>query len=76
MTEPMMRSNAETPIDQPCRYCRAETGERCTTVLKAECGYVRVLHYFHRVRWNDYYKHHGQRAAMDDWNKRYGGKTA
>jgi hypothetical protein len=76
MTEPLMRSNAETPIDRPCRYCGAEIGGPCTTVLKAGGEYVRVLHYFHQTRWNDYYKWHSERAAMDDWNKRYGGKTA
>ena len=76
MTQPFMRSNAETPIDVACRYCSAEAGGPCTTVAKPTSEYVRVLHYFHQARWDDYYRAHEERAKFDDWNKRYGGKTA
>jgi hypothetical protein len=76
MTEPLMRSNAETPLGAACRTCSAPAGEPCTTVAKPTSEYVRVLHYFHRTRWHDYYQAHAERAALDDWNQKYGGKTA
>lgn len=76
MTQPLMRSNEETPISRPCRTCSAGAGEPCSTVPKPTSVYVRELHYFHATRWRDWNQANQERAAMDDWQKKYGGKTA
>ena len=76
MTHPLMRSNEETPIGRPCKMSRAEAGEPCTTVLGANGVYVRVLHYFHAVRWRDYNQSISDAAALSEWQKTHGGKTA
>lgn len=66
----------ESPIDVLCRHCEAPTGEKCTTVPLATSNFVRVLGYFHATRWRDFNHARAERAAMVDWNKKYGGKTA
>ena len=66
----------ESPKDVLCRHCEARVGEACTTKSQAASRYVMVLAYFHRVRRRDFNRRRNERAAMADWNSRYGGKSA
>jgi hypothetical protein len=65
-----------TPADVPCRSCNAPVGEQCSTKAEANSVYVRMLTYFHSVRWRDFNRHAVELAAMDDWKNKYGGKSA
>ena len=61
-----------SPVEVSCRSCKAAVGERCTTKLKAGGKWLRVLKYFHSTRWRDFERARNERAAMNDWNKKYG----
>jgi hypothetical protein len=65
-----------SPIEIVCRYCEAPVGEKCTTKPTSDAQWVRVLSYFHGPRWRDFNRIRGERAALDDWNNKYGGKSA
>ena len=66
----------ESPKDVACRHCEAPVGASCTTVPQDASQYVMVLTYCHSVRWRDFNRARNERAAMADWNSKYGGKSA
>jgi len=61
-----------SPIEVACRRCMAPVGKKCTTVPKVAAQWVRVLKCFHDTRWRDFNRARAERAAMNDWNQRYG----
>lgn len=62
----------QSPIEFPCRHCSAPAGEKCTSVPQATSNYVQVLSHMHRIRWDDFNKARNERAAFNDWEKKYG----
>ncbi len=65
-----------SPLEIACRYCEAQAGAKCTTRQTHDVQRLRVLPYFHGPRWRDFNRIRGERAALDDWNNKYGGKSA
>lgn len=75
----------KSPLDLPCRGCAAEPGQKCGVVpnrsllrrrLRAgdpEPYWIRVLPYFHDMRWRDFNKVRNEYAKLNDWQKRFGG---
>jgi hypothetical protein len=85
----MTPDRPKSPLDIFCRGCAAPPGQKCGVMpnrsllrrrLRAgdpvETYWIRVLSYFHDMRWRDFNKVSNEWAALDDWEKRYGGKTA
>ena len=61
-----------SPIEVACRTCMAPVNEKCTTRPKVVMQWVRVLNRFHDTRWRDFNRVRNERAAMNDWNQKYG----
>jgi hypothetical protein len=62
-----------TPIDIKCPTCGAESGEKCTTVLKNGGEWVRVLSYMHGKRWAEFTRAQGEAAKLEEHRRVYGG---
>jgi hypothetical protein len=84
-----MSEAPKSPIDVACRHCDAPVGHKCGTrpsraILRRRAAagdpignyWIRELSYFHRTRWTDFNRIRGERAALADWNAKYGGATA
>jgi hypothetical protein len=65
-----------SPIEIECRHCKAPAGEKCTTQVTRDEQWVRILRYFHSERWRDFSAKREERVKLDDWNNKYGGKSA
>lgn len=85
----MSTDHPQSPLDIFCRGCAAPPGHKCGVVPNrsllrrrirdgdpVEEYWIRELNYFHDMRWRDFNRVRGEWAALDDWNKRYGARTA
>jgi hypothetical protein len=74
----------QSPIDIFCRGCAADPGEKCGVVpdrsllrRRIRAGdpvthfYVRLIPYFHQMRWRDFNRVRSDYARLDAWQKRH-----
>jgi hypothetical protein len=77
-----------TPMDVFCRGCSAKPGHKCGVVPNrsllrrrirdgnpVQSYWIRLLPYFHDMRWRDFNRVRNEYAKLDDWQKRYPAKT-